>query len=349
VSKFACYDNSTQNISIQTANVPALKEGEILVKVLCTSLCRSDIHTYLGKRIEKNPTILGHEIVGVIDHFGPLAPTHDLIGNQFKKGDKVTWAIYASSPEDELAKKGIPQKASDLFKYGHERITENNHFHGGLSEYIILRKNTPIVILKDELPNELATLINCSVATVAGAIRVAGDIKNKNIIVYGTGMLGIIACAMSSSMGANEVIAIDENAERLETSKEFGVTQIFLPNDTNIPKVDIVFEFSGANKAMEDGIKLLHIGGTLIFIGAVFAQPPISINAEYIIRNILTIKGLHNYNNEDFIKATQFMEQYYNSFPFTNLIKRGFELEDTDLAFQYAIKNNPFRVSIDIK
>ena len=79
MSKFASYDNSTQHISIQTDNVPALKEGEILVKILCTSLCRSDIHTYLGKRIEKNPTILGHEIVGVIDHFGPLAPTHDIL------------------------------------------------------------------------------------------------------------------------------------------------------------------------------------------------------------------------------------------------------------------------------
>jgi len=348
VSKFASYNNSTQNISIQTDLLPSLKEGEILVKVLCASLCRSDIHTYQGKRIEKNPTILGHEIVGVIESFGPLAPTHDLKGTILKIGNKVTWAIYASSPDDALAKKGIPQKANDLFKYGHEKITEENHFHGGLSEYIILRKNTPIVILKDELPNELATLINCSVATVAGAIRVAGDIKNKNVIVYGTGMLGIIACAMSSSMDANEVIAIDENVERLEISKEYGVTQIFVPNDINIPKADIVFEFSGANKAMEHSIHLLNIGGSIILIGAVFAQPPISINAEYIIRNILTIKGLHNYNNEDFIKATQFMEQYYNSFPFTKLIKRGFRLEETDLAFQYAIKHNPFRVSIDI-
>ena len=99
MSKFASYDNSTQHISIQTDNVPALKEGEILVKILCTSLCRSDIHTYLGKRIEKNPTILGHEIVGVIDHFGPLAPTHDLIGNQFKKGDKTSVIVQRGETE----------------------------------------------------------------------------------------------------------------------------------------------------------------------------------------------------------------------------------------------------------
>lgn len=61
MSKFASYNNSTQNISIQTDLLPSLKEGEILVKVLCASLCRSDIHTYQGKRIEKNPTILGQD------------------------------------------------------------------------------------------------------------------------------------------------------------------------------------------------------------------------------------------------------------------------------------------------
>lgn len=347
--KFALYDNSQHKILIQTGTLPTLKEGEILVKILCTSLCRSDIHTYQGKRIEKNPTILGHEIMGVISNFGPSSPTHDLRGTLLNKGDKITWAIYASSPEDELSKKGIPQKAKDLFKYGHEMISENNHFHGGLSDYIILRKNTPIIVLKEELPNDIATLINCSVATVSGAIRVAGEIKNKNILVYGTGMLGIIACAMISTQNAKKIIAIDENIERLKISKEFGVTEVFTPNDSNIPKVDIAYEFSGVNQAMENSIQQLNIGGKLILIGAVYAQPPISINAEYLIRNILTIKGLHNYNNEDFISAVDFMEKYHNSFPFYKLIKSGFTLDETDDAFQYAIKNNPFRVSIDIK
>ena len=115
--KFALYDNSQHKILIQTGTLPTLKEGEILVKILCTSLCRSDLHTYQGKRIEKNPTILGHEIMGVISNFGPSSPTHDLRGTLLNKGNKITWAIYASSPEDELSKKGIPQKAKDLFKY----------------------------------------------------------------------------------------------------------------------------------------------------------------------------------------------------------------------------------------
>jgi len=230
VSKFASFINSTQKFSIKSDPLPFLKEGEILVKNLCTSLCRSDIHTYQGKRVEKSPTILGHEIVGVIEQLGPNAPVKDVRGNEIKIGDKVTWAIFASSPEDDLSKVGIPQKANDLFKYGHEQITDHSHFHGGLSVNTVLRKNTPIAMLNNDLPNEIASLINCSVATVAGAMRLAGELKGKTVLVYGAGMLGIIACAMASKMGATNIIAIDENEQRLEISKKFGATQTHTPN-----------------------------------------------------------------------------------------------------------------------
>ena len=348
MSKFASFVGAHQQFKIQSAALPALQEGEILVKNLCTSLCRSDIHTYLGNRIEKSPTILGHEIVGTIEKLGPNAPTHDSRGRVLKTGDRLTWAIYASSPNDTLSKLGIPQKAKDLFKYGHEKITEHSHFHGGLSEYTILRKNTPVAILNIALPNEIASLINCSVATVAGAIRLAGELKDKSVVVYGTGMLGIIACAMVNKMGASEVISVDENIERLEISKKFGATKSLSPFEILNEKVDIVLEFSGALTAMENSIKILNIGGTTIWVGAVFAQPPVAINAEYLIRNLISIKGLHNYNNTDFLNAVSFMEMNHMHFEFEKLIKKGFVLEQVDAAFEYAVSNNPFRVSIDL-
>ena len=348
MSKFASFISSQEKFSIKSENLPALNDGEILVKNLSTSLCRSDIYTFQGKRIEKSPTILGHEIVGVISQLGPNAPSYDLRGKEVKVGDKITWAIYASSPDDILSIAGIPQKAKDLFKYGHEEITEKNHFHGGLSEHTILRKNTPIIILNPAVPNEIASLINCSVATVAGAIRLAGQIKGKSVLIYGAGMLGIIACAMVTKLGANEVITVDQNPERLAMSTHFGATKTMLSSDDFSTKVDVSLELSGAVSAMENSIKVLNIGGATIWIGAVFKQPSISIDAEYLIRNILTIKGLHNYNNEDFINAVNFIESNYDNFEFDKLIKKGFLLDDIDAAFEYAVNNNPFRVSIDL-
>ena len=179
-------------------------------------------------------------------------------------------------------------------------------------------------------------------------MRLAGDIQNKSVSVYGTGMLGIIACAMVSKMGASKVIAVDESAERLEVAKQFGATEICLPTDALQDKVDIVLEFSGANDAMQNSIRMLKIGGVTIWIGAVFPQSDIPINAEYIIRNLLTIKGLHNYNNEDFLNAVNFIEMNYTIFDFEKLIKKGFSLDEVSEAFEYAIAHNPFRVSIHL-
>ena len=173
-------------------------------------------------------------------------------------------------------------------------------------------------------------------------------LKGKSVLVNGAGMLGIIACAMASKMGAAKIIAIDQNKERLEISRNFGATEIYLPNESLQDKVDIVLEFSGDIDAMENSIQLLNIGGTAIWIGAVFAQPAVQINAEYIIRNLITIKGLHNYNNEDFINAVSFMEMNHKNFEFEQLIKKGFVLEEVEAAFEYAVYHNPFRVSIDL-
>jgi len=194
-SSFAQFEDSANGFSIRTTLIPELKTGEVLVRNTYTTICRSDIYTFQGKRKEKSPTILGHEIVGKIVALGPDAPFNDLRGQVLKIGDRITWGIYASNPDSAFAKKGIPQKGEDLFKYGHEQITEHSTLHGGLAEYIILRKNTPIIAIQDDaLSNKAASLINCAVATAAGAIRLAGSLENQTVLVNGAGMLGIIAC-----------------------------------------------------------------------------------------------------------------------------------------------------------
>lgn len=91
-------------------NVHGLKAGEILVKIEYTTLCRSDVNTYSGKRIEKNPTILGHEIIGRIAAFGPNAETMDVRGRYLTAGDRVSWAVYATDPTDLNYIHVIPQK-----------------------------------------------------------------------------------------------------------------------------------------------------------------------------------------------------------------------------------------------
>lgn len=348
-TKYAAFQLSGKKLQLEERKLPELKDSEILVKIMYTTLCRSDLYTYKGLRQEKAPTILGHEIVGQIVDFGPDAIRSDLRGTELKIGDRITWAIFASNPDDPNSKKGIPQKAKDIFKYGHEQITEDSNFHGGLSQFIILRKFTPVICLKQSVPDSVAALINCSVATIAGAIRLAGDFRNKNVLISGTGMLGIVACAMASKGGAASVSALDIDSNRLEISKLFGANEIGLSVNDFTKKFDVIIETSGFPDVMMNTIKQIGIGGTAVWLGAVFSQRDLHINAEFIVRNLVTIKGLHNYNEIDLVSAVDFIEQYHHSFDFELLICGDFNLDQVNDAFEYALNQNPFRVGIQIK
>jgi len=300
-----------------------LKEGEILVKISYTTICRSDIYTFQGKRTEKIQTILGHEITGNIVALGPDAPSKDLRNLPLVVGSRITWGIYASDPSSEFSQKGIPQKSADLFKYGHEQITESSNLHGGLAEYIILRKNTPILIVDSKVPDKVASLINCSVATVAGAMRMAGSVNDNTVLICGTGMLGTIACAMAKEMGAKKVLAFDANIKRAVTAMDFGADQVILPVADSIidnaltanqikKQVDIVIDFTGIPEVIMASFDAMNIGGTLVLIGSTFPQSDLQINAEKMVRNIWTIKGLHNYNEEDLIHAVSLLNHRHH-------------------------------------
>ncbi len=359
-SRLVSFHSTMGAFQIKETLIPELKENEILVRNEFTTLCRSDLYTYAGIRKEKDPTILGHEIVGRVAKIFNNNPFYDLRGNEINVGDRITWAIFASDPNSERSKKGIPQKSADLFKYGHEEITDDNNLHGGLSEYIILRRNTPILKINENVPVEVAAIVNCAIATVAGSFRLAGEIAGKNILICGSGMLGIIAVAMASSQKAKSIVVVDIKEERLQAALQFGALETLLiengRQDLNElykkkygknSNIDCVIDFSGSPDAIESCIEILTIGGIAILIGSIFPQRKISIDAEQIVRKVLTIKGLHNYNLQDFLSAVHFIENYHAAFPFKSLIRNTFfNLENVEAAFQSAIDEQYFRVGV---
>jgi putative phosphonate catabolism associated alcohol dehydrogenase len=357
-SKIAVFRSAGEPMTIEEVEIPDLEPGQILVRNEYTTLCRSDLYTFSGKRKEKTPTILGHEIVGRIVDFGPQTPRTDQRSHQLQAGDRISWAIYASDPDDQLSRAGIPQKAADLCKYGHEQIGAGNHLHGGLSEYIILRANTPVLKVDEAVPVPVVAIINCAVATVAGALRLAGEVAGKNVLISGVGMLGMIACAMAKSRGAASVTALDIAPDRLTKAKDYGADHTFLFDRDLESSVhtqfgrsnpfQLVIEISGVVAAIERTLPLLDIGGSAIWVGATYPQPPLPIVAEQIVRNLWTIRGLHNYNREDFIAAVEFIERHHADFPFTDMVHDQFSLSQVNEAFAYALENNPFRVGVRI-
>jgi len=357
-SRLAVFNSPNQPLTLETVPVPPLAQGEMLVRIEYSTLCRSDLTTFQGKRREKTPTILGHEIVGVIEALGPSAPATDCRGAALRAGDRVTWAIFAADPRSALALRGIPQKSPDLFKYGHEMIRPESTLHGGLAEHCILRRHTPVIRLGPNLPLPVAALINCAVATVAGSLRVAGSVRGRVVLLAGAGMLGVVAGAMCHSAGARMVIATDIDDGRLAMARKFGVdatVKIAAGGPTlaeslaalDLPEpVTVALDYSGVPDTMEALLEVLGIGGTAVFIGAVFSQRALQINAERLVRQVHTLTGLHNYNEEDLVNAVEFMEEHHAEYPFASLVEDRFDLDTVNEAFACGISSGAYRVGI---
>ncbi len=357
--KLIAFKGVGQPLELMEYPVTALAPGEVLVKNLYTTLCGSDIHTYCGVRTETCPTVLGHEIVGEIVALHEAHPYRDLRGQNLQTGDIITWSIFSSDPDSAYSRQGIPQKGDGLFKYGHALLSESDAFHGGLAEYCKLRAHTGILKIPGSIPIPLAATINCAMATVAGAIRMAGDLEGKKVLIFGMGLLGISCVAMCREAGAEWIATADISEKRLAPSRSFGANETFNMSDsaavefpgliksrTGNKNVDVVFDMSGAPEAMEAGIDLLGIGGIAVWVGAVFRNRKIQVDAEKVIRNLLTIKGIHNYNFDDLNYALNFLSDNHTKYPFASVVEKEFVLSDAEKAFQYAVANKPIRVGI---
>lgn len=339
-------------------DIRPLLPGEILVKNLYTTICGSDLHTFCGLRKEPCPSVLGHEIVGRVLQLDPAHSGYDNNGETLHTGDVITWSIFSSNPQSPYSLAGIPQKGDNLFKYGHALIQPPEVFHGGLAEYCILKPDTAILKIPPSMPLPVAATLNCAISTVAGALRLAGDLKNKRVLITGMGLLGLTCAAMCKDAGAKWIIAADIADKRLQESGGFGADEtIDLKNDNSqalerlknqSPQkgVDVVFDMSGSADAMEFGVNSLAIGGCAIWVGAVFHTRELRINPELVIRQLLTIKGLHNYNFDDFKYALDFMIRNWEKFPFGQVVEKEFSLDEVQNAFEYAVNHKPLRVGV---
>jgi alcohol dehydrogenase len=353
--KAAIFNGPGKPFELVTRALPAIKPGEILVKIMYTTICGSDIHTYCGRRMEPPHVVLGHEIVGDILWVDPMHTGKDWKGKPIEIGDRVTWSIFSVPSYIVPPRTDMPQKSEQLFKYGHTLAEGDDVFNGGLAEYCVLRSNTAVIKIAKTIPVKVAATINCAHSTVSGALRIAGDIYEKKVIVFGAGLLGLSCLAMCKEAGAAWIGLIDRDEKRLSWGKHFGADNGYVFTDENQagylpwPEANIVFDMTGSPAAMKVGLDSLSVGGCAIWIGAVFPDNPVPVDAQKVVRKLLQIRGLHNYNYEDFLNATLFIEKNFMKYPFEELIEEEFTIDEVEKAFAFASEKKPVRVGIKIK
>jgi putative phosphonate catabolism associated alcohol dehydrogenase len=350
------FHGAGQPLELVTLPVPELRDSEILVRMTACTLCRSDLHTHAGRRTEATPTVLGHEIVGRIEAFGPTVARADAAGVTANVGDRVTWAVVASCGKCFYCTAGLPQKCECSYKYGHERVTKERPLGGGLSDVVVLVPGTAWLRVPDEIPDQAAAPANCATATAAGLLRHAGAVAGQHVLVLGAGFLGVTLCAMARTAGAKAVMAADPDAALRERASAFGATHALAAEPTELATrvaeithgrgADLVLEVAGVAASVQAGLTLVRTGGTVILAGTVAPVGHVGFEPERIVRRMLTVRGVHNYHPQDLQAALTFLAGPGRRFLFESLLAANYPLAEADQAFAHAHTVPGFRVGL---
>jgi putative phosphonate catabolism associated alcohol dehydrogenase len=326
--------------------LPELRPGEILVRISACTLCRSDLHTHAGRRSEPTPTVLGHEIVGRVEAFGPEASRVDAAGAALSAGARVTWAIVANCRECVYCRDDLPQKCERPYKYGHERATDERPFGGGLADFVVLTQRTVCFAVPDAISDRVAAPANCATATAAAVLRHGGGVEGRCVLVLGAGVLGATICAMARSAGARSVLAADTEAESLKRAIAFGATHALPAEPVELAArvaaltegrgADVVLEMAGSAQLAGAALTLVRTGGTVVLAGTVAPVGNIAIDPEQVVRRMLTIRGVHNYHPRDLATALSFLAGPGRQFPFETLVGASYPLDQVEQAFAHA-------------
>jgi putative phosphonate catabolism associated alcohol dehydrogenase len=352
VARAAVFTGAGQPVALGSIPVADPEQREILVRVLGCTLCGSDVHTYTGRRSTPLPTVLGHEVLGRIEAFGPTAAQRDARNRPLREGDRVTWSLVASCGECFYCGRGLPQKCLNAVKYGHEPLQAEGRLRGGLADYCLLAPGTTVVRLDDALSDEAACPANCGTATMVAATEAAGDLRGRCVVVLGAGLLGVTACALARSRGAADVILCDPHAQRRLRGDAFGATRGVAPAElaaavaraTQGYGADVAIDSAGTPEAFELAFPLLRLGGTFILVGAVFPARAVELHVERVVRRNLCVRGIHNYLPSHLVEAVVFLEQ--SEYPWGSLVADWLPLSEAPQAFERAQDPTVLRIGV---
>ncbi len=342
-TRAAVFHGPQHPLEIQTLPLPDPTEGQVLVRILCTTVCGSDLHSVSGRRSSPAPSILGHEMVGQVIAVGAGGAREYGSSRAIVPGDRISWSMVWSCGTCFYCSRQLRPKCERLMKFGHERTGSAFPLMGGFAEHCLLPAGTAIFPVPDNVPDEVASPANCATATVAAMFRTAPGVEGQPVVVYGAGMLGLTACAMARERNAASVLAIDTDPNRRDLAARFGADCTL---DGGGREAAIVFDLTGHPDAMEAGFEMLRPGGCLILAGAVFPSRALAISAEQIVRRMIRIEGVYNYAPEDLGVALAFLSRTAGRYPFRELVQRTFPLHEINEAIAYAEQHKPPRVAI---
>lgn len=305
-------------VELQKVEIPELGDGDVLVQVRLATVCGSDLHTVTGRRSAACPSILGHEAVGDVVAAGPRAPV--------QVGQRVVWSVTVTCGECARCRSGLTAKCTSVRKVGHEPFDGDWPLSGSYAEHVVLPKGTTIAVVPSTLPDTVAAPAACATATVMATLEGAGELAGRRVLIGGAGMLGLTAVAACAEAGA-DVQVVDIDPGRLELATEFG------GRAGDGGPVDVAIDYTGSTDAVAQALGRLDIGGVLVLAGSVMPGAPLAVDPEAVVRQWLTITGVHNYEPRHLRRAVEFLDRTRDRYPWHSLVGAPVPLDDIASAF----------------
>lgn len=286
--KVAKYYNNN-DVRLEELPVPKIQEGEILVKVMASGICGTDVMEWY--RIKKAPRILGHEIAGEIV---------ESKSDKFKIGQRVFVSHHVPCNECKYCQENNHTACETLHK--------GNYEPGGYSEFIRVPKmnvDLGTYILPDNVSYEEGTMIEPLACAVRG-LRIINVKKKHTVLILGSGVSGLLNIMLAKNIGAR-VIATDINEYKLEKANEFGADEVI--NAKNELKVcaDRIIVCAGAYEATKQAFRYIDRKGKILF----FAIPNrnIEIPIPDFWRNELTVTSSYGAASEDLAESLELISE----------------------------------------
>lgn len=247
---------------IEEIEMPQLKSGQTLVKILASGICRTQLNEIKGLKGQDKylPHLLGHEGAGRVEEVGPGV-------GKVKKGDYVvlSWikgeGLDAPSSQYSVSGKVINSGAIATF-----------------SQYSVISENRLTKIPKD-IPPHHAALLGCALPTGGGIVIHNFNLSRKSsLAVFGVGGVGSGAILVAKMQNCGKIIAVDISKEKLDFAKKLGATDTIFFKDVKFLEVDYALEASGVREVMEKAFEAIRNTGTLVIAGNLRKGEKISIN-----------------------------------------------------------------------
>jgi S-(hydroxymethyl)glutathione dehydrogenase/alcohol dehydrogenase len=274
---------------IEELELAAPRAGEVLVRMLASGVCHSDLHVRDGEWDRPGPIVMGHEGAGVVEALGPDV---DAAATGLEVGRLVALSWTTPCGRCRSCVAGRTWECPDSPSYSHRMPDGSSRLtrpEGGAEVLSYCAIGTmaeaqvvPIaaaVPMPDGTPPEVAALIGCCVATGVGALTKTVPVApTASVAVIGLGGVGLSAVMGAGLAGAGQIVAVDRVAAKLDLARELGAADVILAGDDPAVTLEAIREATGGGpdvcveaiglpSTIQLAIGCLPNGGTAVLVG----------------------------------------------------------------------------------